>query len=136
MSDQPAGGGLHIDGDWKTEAAREKQRLVEQEAREQPRPGAAAGDAPASFIELINLLAMQAAIGLGGMPGPGGENIPPNPIAAKHHIDLLELLRQKTDGNLSDEESRLLSAVLHELRQQYVQVVTALAAPGPVKPEK
>ena len=134
MSDQPAGGRLHIDGDWKTEAARDKQRLVEQEAREKPRAGATTENGSATFIELVNLLAMQAAIGLGAMQGSGGESLPPNPIAAKHHIDLLEILRQKTDGNLSDEESRLLLGVLHELRQQYVQVVAALSGSGPVKP--
>jgi len=34
MSDKPAEGGLHIDSDWKEEAAREKERLAEQEKRE------------------------------------------------------------------------------------------------------
>ena len=43
--------------------------------------------------------------GLGGFQGPGGERIPPNPDAAKHHIDLLDVLEQKTKGNLTDEEA-------------------------------
>lgn len=141
MSDKPAEGGLHIDSDWKEEAAREKERLAEQEKREQqerraagPAPGAAAGGAPGNFAELVNLLAMQVVIALGGVQGPGGERIPPNPFAAKHHIDLLEVLQKKTEGNLTDDEKRMLDSVTYELRMQYVQVATA--PPPPSEPEK
>ena len=122
MTDEAGHRGLHIDSDWKTEAAQEKERLANQERT--PRP--AAGPEPAAnFIELVNLMAMQAAIGLGGYQGPGGERIPPNPNVAKHHIDLLEVLDKKTAGNLSEEEKRILDGVLYELRLQYVQTVSA-----------
>jgi hypothetical protein len=129
MTDESQESGLHIDSDWKQEAAREKERLAEQERRDgeaagsAPEPGAPPGAGPANFVELVNALALQAIVVLGGMQGPGGERIPANPPAAKHYIDLLEVLRQKTEGNLTDEEERLLSGVLHELRMQYVQVV-------------
>ncbi len=117
-------GKLHIDSDWKAEAAREKERLAAQEkAQGQKTPGSAA-TTPA-FIELLNLLAMQAVISLGGYQGPGGERIPANPAAAKHQIDLLEVLDKKTTGNLSEEEKRALDSVLYELRLQYVQTVSA-----------
>ena len=115
-------GRLHIDSDWKAEAAKEKERLAAQEKTAKP-----VGDsqtAPA-FIELLNLLAMQAVIALGGYQGPGGERIPANPAAAKHHIDLLEILEKKTTGNLSEEEKRALDSVLYELRMQYVQTISA-----------
>ncbi len=124
MSDQSAGEGLYSDSDWKEEAAREKARLVEQEVKEPSAARAAPGEAPSNFLELVNLLAMQAAIGLGGFQGPGGERIPPNPLAAKHHIDLLEILKSKTEGNLTDDEKLALDGVLYELRMQYVQAVT------------
>ena len=110
---------LHIDSDWKSEAAQEKERLA---AEEQARPSPAPGEA--NLVELINLLAMQAAIALGGYQGPGGERIPGNPMAAKHHIDLLEVLEKKTTGNLTDEEKRMLDAILYELRMQYVQIMS------------
>ncbi len=131
MSEQTDSGKLHIDSDWKAEAARDKERLAEQEKQRPPR-----GDArtAAGFVELLNMLAMQAVIGLGGYQGPGGERIPPNPAAAKHHIDLLEVLDKKTAGNLSDEEKRTLDSVLYELRMQYVQVVSASRAPAPKAP--
>ena len=117
-------GKLHIDSDWKAEAAREKERLAAQEKAQAQRAPADAQTAPA-FIELLNLLAMQAVISLGGYQGPGGERIPANPAAAKHHIDLLEILEKKTAGNLSEEEKRALDSVLYELRLQYVQTVSA-----------
>ena len=123
--------GIHIDSDWKQEAAQEKERLAEQEARQRAEggvAGAAPGAYAASFAELVNVLAMQAAIALGGLQGAGGERIPPNPIAAHHYIDLLEILEKKTEKNLTDDEQRMLRAVLYELRMQYVQ---AVAPPPP-----
>jgi len=131
MTDRMTPGGLHIDSDWKTEAAQEKERLASQEPAARSAPLSAES---ANFVELINLLAIQAAIGLGGYQGPGGERIPPNPIAAKHHIDLLEVLEKKTTGNLTDEEKRLLDGVLYELRMQYVSVMSAARSAGPKAP--
>lgn len=130
MSDEHAGG-LHIDSDWKAEAQKEKERLA-QEEKKSAAGGAAGGGVPGapSFVELVNLLAMQAAISLGGYQGPGGERIPPNHAAAKHHIDMLDVLEQKTKGNLTDEEKRVLDAVLYELRMQYVQIVSAMTGAG------
>lgn len=129
MSDEASSGGLHIDSDWKTEAAEEKKRLVQQEQQEQTQQ--AAGPQQASFLELINLLAMQAGIALGGYQGPNGENVPANPHAAKHYVDLLEIIQKKTEGNLEDEEKKVLDAVLHELRMIYVQSVSGAATPTP-----
>ena len=128
MSDEESSR-LHIDSDWKTEAAREKERLAQETAAE----SAPAGGIPGQpvFADLINMLAMQAAVALGGYKGPGGDAIPSNPEAAKHHIDLLDVLEEKTKGNLSDDEKRVLDTVLYELRMQYVQVVgSARPSPG------
>jgi len=122
MTEQTTPGGLHIDSDWKTEAALDKERLASQEPVKGSAPPSAES---ANFIELVNLIAMQAAIALGGYQGPGGERIPANPIAAKHHIDLLEVLEKKTAGNLSEDEKRVLDGVLYELRMHYVSSVSA-----------
>ena len=122
MSEKSSDGGLHIDSDWKTEAAREKERLARQEEQEQAKPASAAESA--TFAELVNLIALQAGVALGGYQGPEGEKIPPNPHAAKYYVDLLEVLQAKTEGNLQEEEKRMLNAVSHELRMLYVQAVT------------
>ena len=106
---------LHIDSDWKTEAAREKERLAKETAEDSSPAGGVPGQPV--FADLINMLAMQAAIALGGYKGPGGDSIPANPEAAKHHIDLLDVLEGKTKGNLSDDEKQVLDTVLYELRK-------------------
>lgn len=123
MADEQNTGRIHIDSDWKSEAAKEKERLAAQEKQER-RPSSDEPEGEASFLELVNLLAMQAAIALGGYQGPGGERVPANPAAARFQIDLIETLAKKTRGNLTDEEARMLHAVLHELRMHYVALVS------------
>jgi len=116
-----------IDDDWKAEAQREKEKLAED--ADKPKPTAS----EAGFSELVNLIAMQALAGLGLMAGPGGERIPPNPEMAKHFIDMLQVLDDKTKGNLTDEEAKLLDQVLYETRMRYVQMSGgAGAAPPPM----
>ena len=134
MSDGESSGELHIDADWKTEAAKEKERFAAEEKAAATGQRAAAGPdvgGPPAFLDLVNVLAMQAAITLGGVQGPGGERIPPNLQAAKHHIDLLDVLDQKTKGNLTEDEHRTLEQVLYELRMQYVQMVSPPAPQDP-----
>ncbi len=127
MSDEPKK--IIVDEDWKAEAQAEKQRLAEEtSAAGQPAQGAAPA---ASFIELINLLAMQALAGLGLMAGPDGQRIPPNMAAAKHAIDMLQVVDDKTRGNLTDEEKKVLDQVLYEVRMQFVQMNSAGSAGAP-----
>ncbi len=109
---------LHIDDDWKSEAAAEKERLAQTVESQEPPPP------EASFSGLVQTLAMQAMVGLGGFAGADGRPLPPNPDLAKFHIDLLDVLEAKTKGNLTPEEKKLLDGVLHELRMTYVQVVS------------
>ncbi|MCG3129182.1 MAG: hypothetical protein CHACPFDD_04092 [Phycisphaerae bacterium] len=112
---------LHVDDDWKVQAQREKERLAQSDSAA-PQPMA-----DASFASLVELLAMQVFISIGGLAGPGGERLPPNPEAAKHFIDLLGVLESKTRNNLTPEEKALLDNVLYEVRMRYVQ---AGAGPG------
>ncbi len=46
---------------------------------------------------------------------------PPNMVAARHAIDLLSILEEKTKGNLTGDEERLLAQVLFDLRMRYVE---------------
>ncbi len=130
-----------IDSDWKEEARREKERLASE--AESAAPGAAgagpAGLPEADFAGLINVLAMQALVSLGGMRGPGGQALPPNPEIAKYHIDLLEVLAEKTKDSMTPDEKRTLDLTLYELRMRFVQVVGAASglggAPGEEEPQ-
>jgi len=110
---------LHIDDDWKSEAAADKERLAEQVES----PKTETGPLPdATFIEIVQTLAMQAMVGLGGMQGPGGQAVPPNLEMAKHFVDMLDVLDKKTVGNLEAEEKTILETTLHQLRMAYVEV--------------
>ena len=113
-----------VDDDWKAEAKREKERLAAEPERVGPLP------AP-NFAELVNLIAMQAMAALGLLVGPAGERVPPNLEVAKHFIDLLQMLEDKTKNNLAPAEKALLDQVLYELRMTFVQVAGGAAAPVP-----
>jgi hypothetical protein len=123
-------GKVHVDADWKAEARAEKARLArEMEDRGRAAgPGAEAADAaygmgrlpPASFASLVQTLATQAAIFLSDERDPETGRPIRNLDLAKHNIDLLAVLEEKTRGNLADEEKRLLDRYLYELRMAYV----------------
>ncbi|MBV9404976.1 MAG: DUF1844 domain-containing protein [Acidobacteriaceae bacterium] len=78
---------------------------------------------PANFLFLVESILMQAQIQLGLLNlGEQDEKPEPNLPLARHSIDLLGMLQEKTQGNLSVEEQRLLENGLTELRFRFVQV--------------
>ena len=78
---------------------------------------------PADFSFLVNSLLFQAQMEMGLLRlGPDEENPEPNLVRARHVIDLLGVVEEKTRGNLSLEEQRLLENGLTELRFRYVQM--------------
>lgn len=83
-----------------------------------------AGLPPASLESLIYMLATSAMVNLGMVPNPVDQKTERNPQAAQHSIDLLSVLQQKTKGNLTGEESRLLEEILYDLRMKYVKTVS------------
>jgi hypothetical protein len=129
-SEEREGPKIIVDSDWKTEAASEKAK-IDAETRESeshneiPDP---------NLPELINMIAMQAIISLGGMQAPTGEPIPQDLPVAKHYIDLLALLEEKTKGNVSDDEARIFAGVLHELRMRFVECADASGPGAPSQP--
>lgn len=79
------------------------------------------------FDTLVSYLSTTAMFQLGLLAGPGGERIPPDLVNAHRTIDLLEVLQQKTQGNLSADETKLLDDVLYELRLTYVEIEKRMA---------
>ncbi len=79
---------------------------------------------PASFEFLIESILMQTQMQLGLIHFREKDDEPeePNLPLAKHSIDMLAMLQEKTRGNLSSEEQRLVENGLTELRFRYVQV--------------
>lgn len=80
------------------------------------------GDESPGFETLVSYLSTTAMFQLGVLPGPSGEHIPADFPNAKRTLDLLEVLQEKTRGNLSADESRLLEDVLYELRVTFVEM--------------
>ena len=71
---------------------------------------------PATFSSFTASLAASAMSALGE-----GANDETNLPLARHTIDLLGLLRDKTEGNLTDEEQKLLDTLLYECRMRFVE---------------
>ena len=85
---------------------------------------------PATFDYLVFSLRTQAELSLGLLHfGEEKEKPEPDLGAARHAIDLLAMLQDKTRGNLALEEQRLLDNSLTELRFRYVQAVEESGKP-------
>lgn len=75
---------------------------------------------PIDFATFVLSLATSAQVHLGAIPNPSTGKQERDLGASKQTIDILGILEEKTKGNLSDEEGRLLQYVLHDLRLMYV----------------
>lgn len=73
------------------------------------------------FTTFILSLASSAMLNLGRMPDPTGEGGEPDLDLARQSIDLLAMLCDKTSGNLTDEEAKLLRRLLHDLRIAWIE---------------
>jgi hypothetical protein len=82
---------------------------------------------PPTFEFLVLSLKMQTEIRLGLLPFGDEKDDTPDLPSARHSIDLLAMLAEKTKGNLSLEEQRLVENSLTELRFRFVQVTEAAA---------
>ena len=82
---------------------------------------------PASFSFIVISLRAQAEMQLGLIQFGEEEKQPPDLPLARHTIDLMAVLLEKTKGNLAIEEHRLLENSLTELRFRFVQVSDEMA---------
>jgi uncharacterized protein DUF1844 len=124
------------DGARRETSAEQKAAKAESSRPSPPRPDPAVVEAEeresleetgSGFETLVSYLSTTAMFQLGLLPGPGGERIPSDLVNAQRTIDLLEVLQQKTRGNLTLAESKLLEDVLYELRMSYVEIEKRLA---------
>lgn len=86
------------------------------EAQEPPRAGGVSWPASVSFLQMVDFLAQQALLLISGAQG-----IPPNPEQGRIFIDFLGILEEKTRGNVTPEEARVLGEILAQIRLLYVQ---------------
>jgi len=74
-----------------------------------------------NFSTFVFSLGTSAMYHFGDFPDPVTKKAERNLEAAKQTIDILGILQDKTKGNLSDDEERLLESLLYELRMRYVR---------------
>jgi hypothetical protein len=82
-------------------------------------PGLGPGPGP-SFFDLVAVLSEPVPLYLGDATLPDGRSVE-DLEAARFHIDLLDVLRQATAGNLGAQEAAVLEDLLYRLRMRYVQ---------------
>ena len=114
-----------VDEDWKEQARKEKEILAAAERAEQEKAEAEKRRGPlppGDFTALVSMLATQAMFALGALAPKDKEQPQPDLEMAKYHIDILEALQAKTKGNLTEQEDKLLSGTLHQIRMLYVKV--------------
>jgi hypothetical protein len=93
-----------------------------EESDEDDIPGA---DDPASFVNFLSTLATNAAAALGAVPHPATGQRSLDLDTGKYWLDVLGMIKDKTNGNLHPQEARLLDGLLADLRMQYVTMVRA-----------
>jgi len=94
---------------------------------------------PIKFEHLVQQLYLSALMQMGAAT-PEGQRPRVDIIGARQSIDLLGVLEEKTRGNLSDNEARMLETVLFELRMTFLELSKMISLQGvqapPPKPEK
>ena len=99
------------DEGWKEAVEKEKEALKRENKFLPPEP---------DFNFFITTLSLQASIALGVVPNPATNKTEEDLTQAKFLIDTLAMLKEKTKGNLTAEETNLLENLLYELRMQYI----------------
>ncbi|MDF1870277.1 MAG: DUF1844 domain-containing protein [Phycisphaerales bacterium] len=119
-----------IDDDWKSSAQAEKAKLAAQE-QEKAAKAAESGNIPGlpdqlGFKELVSMLATQALMYMGAFPDQSGKAMVSLDVA-RLNIELLSVVEEKTKGNLTEEESTMITQAIVELQQQFVEVSQAVS---------
>ena len=133
MADAPAEKKIVVDEDWKKQVEAEKQALRRMQEEQQKAEQKPRSLPPASFSFLITTLANQAMVSLGLVPNPLTHQTECRLDEARHFIDTLQILYDKTEGNRTPEETALLEDLLHQLRLGYVSVQENLAGISPAE---
>lgn len=131
-----------IDEDWKSQVEAEKQAAkqeVDQPSQASPtnQQGEALEDdppmPPASFTMLISSLASEAMMALGQIPHPVTGEVFRRRNQAKYLIDTIEMLHEKTAGNVAAEETAGVQELLHSLKMAFVAMPKSSAASEPAQ---
>ena len=76
---------------------------------------------PINFTNFVLSLSTSALFHFGDFPDPATGSTQKNLSAAKQTIDMLDMINEKTKGNLNEQEKNLIQGVLYELKMRYVK---------------
>ena len=110
-------------GEARPEASEEAQAQTPPPRAGAPEAPPSGGEEPVTFSSFLLGLSTQALLSLGEVPDPATGQPTRDLSAAKHLIDLLGVLREKTRNNLDAGEESLFDSVLYDLRMRYVELV-------------
>jgi hypothetical protein len=112
-------GGLKEEKTSEPKAAPEKEKRQEPKKDEEQRPPLP----EVNFTSLIFSLSSSAFFNLGEIADPQTGEKHKDLLLAKHSIDIIAMLEDKTKGNLNDEEQKFLENILADLRLRYVKAI-------------
>jgi len=102
----------------------------DERSKEKDGPGAAPGGTPflppLDFSSVVILLYFPTLIQLGLVEDPGSGERREDLVLAKRNIDLLDLLKDRTKGNLEEDEAKFLEDVLSQLKMAYLKKADVL----------
>lgn len=108
-----------------TAAATQRENDATPELSEAEDAELAGAEDPASFVNFLMSIASNAASALGMMEHPVTHQREVDLELGKHWIDVLGMLQQKTQGNLSTQEAKILEGFLADLRMQFVSLANS-----------
>ena len=104
----------HIDETWKATVEKEKQETDQTKKEEFQVP-------EVNFNNFVTSLSLQTLISLGEIENPITSKKEKNFKQTRFLIDTLDMMKEKTKGNLSQEESKIIETVIYELKMKYVE---------------
>jgi hypothetical protein len=118
--------GVAAEGQEEQEAAKAPAGGPRAAAFEEAQPGTGARiDFPSYVLSYYT----QSLVLLGEVPNPYTNKKEEDLEAARHTVDILGMLKDKTKGNLTAEEERLLDSVLYEVRMKYMAKINQIKLP-------
>ncbi len=73
------------------------------------------------FSAFVLSLSTMALAALGQCDDPQLADMPKDPLIARNNIDILIMLRDKTKGNLTEDEDKLLNSLIYDLQMRYLR---------------
>ena len=110
---------IFVDENWKDQVEAEK-AAYDKQAADEGKEAQTQELPPASFEMLVSTFASEALIALGQVPNPINNEYTLSWEHARYTIDMLQVLEDKTKGNLSTDEAAMLEGLLHQLRMAFV----------------